>query len=119
MSSAKKRIPSGKAQGARVAHLAHELAECEEDRQFHAGAEMVEQLTALESLVKTLPGITDESRAALKAELDRYGGEPLAGSPDVVPGELAGLPHTVDSFEVAKAEAWLDDGSADGAAQGR
>ena len=104
---------------ARVAHLAHELAECEEDRQFHAGAEMVEQLTALESLVKTLPGITDESRAALKAELDRYGGEPLAGSPDVVPGELAGLPHTVDSFEVAKAEAWLDDGSADGAAQGR
>ena len=59
---------------ARVAHLAHELAACEEEREFHegVGVEFSEQLSQIEALALSLPGISDDAQAALLAAINPF-----------------------------------------------
>lgn len=104
---------------ARVAHLTHELAVCEEDRQFHegAGSEMAEQIIKLESLVPSLPGIDGPARAALMAVINMYGSEwgtqpgdaglPVLDKAELddmaalADAELDGLPGVIEAPEAA------------------
>jgi hypothetical protein len=108
----------------RVAHLVHELAQCEEDREFHEGAagELAQQVNRIERLVRTLPGIEAEARAALLGVLNPHelqAGGPMAGEGagmvarqgegDAAAGVavLAGLRDAFQPGDLAAAEAWL------------
>ncbi|MBL8376999.1 MAG: hypothetical protein JNM79_03960 [Burkholderiales bacterium] len=90
----------------RVADLVHRLRRCEEDREFHEGAadELAVQVNRLERLARTLPGISDEARAALVAELalesrPAAADSPAHGSPGLAcaPAEVGGVIEVGDA----------------------
>lgn len=57
---------------ARVAHLAHELAVCKREREYYErlSNELWSQLDEAEALTLSLPGISDEVRAALMGAMN-------------------------------------------------